>query len=293
MRIPAGLLLCAAVAAMYSRSTLAQDDRICVLAPGRQARISEIHVRSGGAAYVWVERDRHSYRVTRNCLIQGGDIVRPLLGSTVVVVMPSGASAVADADHPLTIPVSARPSLFAVLKSFLGDDIGVARAMANVKNAEGRALDRADDAQVIVIPGLLSDARQSITVGRPMLLRWSGGTGPYAVSLQANLRSINTLTATTHEIGVPALPWGDYILTVSCAGCTTVSVPLRTASESALPSTPDIQALSPDDRATAEAAWLLVQGPEEWRLEALSRLKLQARDHGDVIAQAILAPESP
>jgi hypothetical protein len=291
-----GFALCIGAAAVCSTGAVAQEDSICKLAMGHQARISEIRVRSGGTAYVQVERAGQIYQVTSNCLIQGGDIVRPLRGSTVLVVMPSGETAVAEADHPLPIPVSARPgraaSLLAVLSSFLGEDIGLARAMANVKIAEARALDKASEKMAIAIPGLLGAARQNIVAERPLLLRWSGGAVPYSVKLQAGSPQGSTiLVATGPQIELPPLHPGEYSLTISCVGCTSLSVPLRAAPESLLPTTPGVQALLPEDRATAEAAWLLVQGPEEWRLEAISRLNVQARDHGDVIAQAILAPE--
>lgn len=297
MRNLAASLLSIVVATSNFPEALAQTSSICGLAPGQQARISEIRARDGTAS-VDVERAGRSYHVQANCLIQGGDIVRPRAGSTVTVVTPSGESVEADVDHPYAVPASTPGSrwtdLYQALKSYIGDDIAMANSMANVKLAQGRALDRVDEAAPVIIPGLLASTHQNVTSNRPLLLRWLGGSGPYSIKLQSGEASTAKSWATlAHAFDLPVLSPGNYTLTISCASCTALNVQLHAAPESDVPSSPDIRRLAPEDRSGAEAVWLLTQSGNEWRLEALSRLQSRARDHGDVVAQAILAQTAP
>jgi hypothetical protein len=215
--------------------------------------------------------------------------------------MPTGEIAQADGAHPLSIPSASQPGwtdrMIAILKGMAGDDIGIARTMANVREARTRAMAQADEASAIAIPGLLGDARQTVLADQPLLLRWTGGHGAYSVKLaDAHARVRAALTTTDQHLELPTdkLDEGDYDLTIDCPHCLSVLVPVKLVRKARLPSTPEIDTLSNnEEKDRLLAVWLLTEGPDEWRLQALSLLQFEARDRADMVAQAILAPEAP
>jgi hypothetical protein len=146
----------------------------------------------------------------------------------------------------------------------------------------------------ISLPGAIGTAPEAVDISRPLLLRWNGGAAPFQIELaeaRIGQRVVETSERNT-RLDLSAYPRGAaYTLTISGKNDVRLSLPLSLVAPADVPLAPGIDAAQdPEARELVEAVWLLSRTPIMWRLEALSRLELLAREHDNIVAQAIVEP---
>jgi hypothetical protein len=148
------------------------------------------------------------------------------------------------------------------------------------------------DAEV-TFPGAIGTAPQAVDTSRLLQLRWNGGAPPFHIEL-AEASVGHRLIETSERDGrldLRAYPLGAYILTIAGKKNVRLSLPLSLVAPADVPLAPGIDAVQdPEVRELVEAVWLLTRAPITWRLEALSRLELLAKDKNNIVAQAIIEP---
>jgi hypothetical protein len=195
-----------------------------------------------------------------------------------------------------TVKISTHPGrwdrVIAAYRTFFDADASPARHMALAMIGAARSLDPTAE---ITLPGAIGTAPQAVEKGRPLLLRWNGGTPPFQIELavaEGTQREVIETSERNQRLDLTLDPLGDnYTLTIAGRNDVRLSLPLRLVAATDVPVAPGIDA-APDQEARelVQAVWLLTRAPITWRLEALSRLELLARDHDNIVAQAIVDP---
>jgi hypothetical protein len=276
------------------------EDEICSLTTGLQGRIEDITAAPSVRAVVNIERDGKVREARIGCLLRAEDIVRPQPGTSVVIVLPNSQVKTIDFNQAMVIPPGPRPSgafarFITVLRELAGADASEARKKALGTIGATRSANGAGSP--IIMPGMLGLGQQYVDGGRPLYVRWNGGTPPFRIELSSartNAEPVSEVLATAERfarLDLSRYATGDYNLTITGADQRPLTLRLRTTTTIEVPAAPQIDP-SADEEAheLVEAVWLLTRGPPRWRLEALSRLEMLAREHDDVIAQVILDP---
>jgi hypothetical protein len=173
---------------------------------------------------------------------------------------------------------------------FADDELREARKIAFAAIGATRGLD--PDAE-ITLPGAIGTAPQAVDISRLLLLRWNGGAPPFQIELaEASMRQRVVETSERNaRLDLGAYPRGAYTLTFAAKNDVRLSLPLNLVAPVDVPLAPGIEAAQdPEARELVEAVWLLARAPITWRLEALSRLELLAKDKDNIVAQAIVEP---
>lgn len=268
-------------------------DEICGLVAGLQGRISDIHSDPGIDPIVSVERGGQSRQVSTGCYLRQGDIVRAGRGTVAAVVLPSHQVANASFDSPVVVPAAGGNShlapILGILRAVAGNDGSKARDVAMAKIAATRAL-----REPPVLPGVAGTSEQRVDKANILYLHWEGGVPPFAVRLapQGSSQAVIELSgvaARVAHLDPRALSLGLYDLTVADRAQASEILHLRLVSDADVPTSPDA-AVAEDEqsRALLNAVWLLMRGPPQWQLEALSRLEFLAVERDDLVAQGIV-----
>lgn len=269
------------------------SDDICGLVPGLQGRIGDIRSDPGIDAVVSVERDGKTRKVSTGCFLRQGDIVRAGRGTIASVMLPSHQVAMASFDSPVQVSATAANGylgrVLGVVKGLAGDDGAKARDVAMAKIAATRAL-----REPPFLPGVAGREEQRVDNGNILYLHWEGGSQPFTVRLvpQGSREAVLELTGLSEHIAhvdPRQLSAGLYDLTVADRAQASEILHLRLVPDGEVPTSPDA-AIADDEqsRALLNAVWLLMRGPPQWQLEALSRLEFLAVERDDIVAQGIV-----
>jgi hypothetical protein len=183
--------------------------------------------------------------------------------------------------------------IFAVLLDLAGPNLSKAQEMARAAIGATRSLDAAAE---ITLPGAIGTAPQTVDGSRPLIWRWNGGTPPFRIELASAGTTPHQVVETserTQRLDLSSDPTGNgYTLTIVGTNDVRLTLPLHVVDATDVPVVPGIEAAAqdPEARELVEAVWLLTRAPMTWRLEALSRLEFLARDHDNIVAQAIVDP---
>jgi hypothetical protein len=262
---------------------------------GLQARIFALKAPNGQTANAYVKREgKPSCRAAQECFLNYGDMVIAGKKTTVSIKMADGTVKSVCPEHTRKVCwKSNNPNLIVALyRALFGPDVALARDVALATIGATRSLDPMAE---ITLPGAIGTAPQTIDGGRPLLLRWNGGAPPFQIEMAVTggtpVRMIQT-SERNQRIDLSSDPLGDnYILTITGKNDVRLSLPLHPVTAAEVPLAPGIEAAQHQEaRELVEAVWLLTRAPITWRLEALSRLEVLARDHDNIVAQAIVEP---
>jgi hypothetical protein len=290
-----GMVLLVSIAPSRAADAPDATDEICGLVPGLQGRIGDIHSDPGIEAIVAVERGGKTRNVSTGCFLRQGDIVRAGRGTIVSVVLPSHQIANASFDSPVVVSASAAngrlTSILGVLRAVAGNDGAKARDVAMAKIAATRTL-----REPPILPGVAGTSEQRVDNGNVLYLHWEGGAPPFVVRLvpQESQTTVIELTGLSERVAHldPRQLSGRYDLTVADRAQASEILHLRFLSDSEVPKSPDA-AIADDEEARAllNAVWLLMRGPAQWQLEALSRLEYLAVERDDIVAEGIVGDQ--
>jgi hypothetical protein len=288
----AAFLLVSISPARATDSPDATDD-ICGLVPGLQGRIGDIRSDPGIEAIVSVQRGGQTRNVSTGCFLRQGDIVRAGRGTIVAVVLPSHQVVNASFESPVVVSSGADNGhltpILGVLRAIAGNDGAKARDVAMAKIAATRAL-----REPPVLPGVAGTAEQRVDNGNALYLHWEGGAPPFTVRLTSPgsreaVLELTGLLQRVAQLDPRQLSAGLYELTVADRAQASEILHLRLVPEGEVPTSPDT-AMADDaqSKALLNAVWLLMRGPAQWQLEALSRLEFLAVERDDIVAQGIV-----
>jgi len=272
-----------------------QGSGICALTAGLRARIAKTFSDSDNTtAAVHVERGNLVREGRAGCILEAGDVVSAEMGAHALIDMPDRQVAKVDYGHPVTVPEYRSGGAFGRVMRILYDftNLDAASNMAGTVDGATRS-----SSQSLIVPGLVG-GRQYVDRSEPLYVRWQGGTPPYRVEFLPGLTPNRPLAPPTEisgqvaKITVGMLPLGVYQLRITGGDGSSISIPIYVVPDaSQMPTLPANISIAPvGERSTLSAAWLLMRGPPEWRLEALSILIGQGHTNADILAQAILTP---
>jgi hypothetical protein len=305
--VAAGFFLLLGVLPGYAgNDTRAADDSncrspaidICELFPGPQGRIAKITSDNTAAVEVVVRRGDRCRPAAVGCFLNPGDkvFVRPPDKTVTVTIKLPNAKDAKVVDY-MEIPEIQghgfldRPAL-ALLLDLAGANLSKAQEIALAAIGATRSPDPTAE---ITLPGAVGTAPQAVDRGRPLLLRWYGGAPPFRIewaSAGGTRHQVIETCERNQRFDLSSDPRGDdYTLTIAGSNDVRLTLPLRLVVATNVPVAPGIEVAQDEEtRELVEAVWLLTRAPITWRLEALSRLEFLARDHDNIVAQAIVDP---
>jgi hypothetical protein len=271
----------------------------CAIVPGPLGRIIEFWATPQSKASVAVDRGPWTFNVPKGCYLHGGDIVRAGPATSVKVLRPDGRIVTGDFSHPLVMPVvrtGLSNEFWSLVQEWAGGDLSGARARAQTPLVGAT---RGDEESPIVIRGLFEVGMQRVVHSRPLEVQWEGGSFPFTIELEGPrgtaLRPIrgSAPLERVFRVDFQSRPVGEYRLIITCCGGEVARfLDFLVVPATEVPAAPLSQINDQRARDLAQALWLLTKAPSDWRLEALSRLALLAKDQHDPIAISILEESS-
>jgi hypothetical protein len=280
----------------WAKDTEIELQRFCAIVEGPLGRIVEISASPQLKPSVMVERGSEVQSVKAGCYLRGNDVVRAGEGTSVTVIQTDGRTVIGDFNHRLLMPVvldiGLTNRIWAAVHEWAGGDLSEARNRLRTSVAATRA----GDESPILIRGLFEVDAQRIGGERNFEVQWDGGTFPFQIDLEGprgtSLRPIRQSASSERAIRLDfrSRPTGEYRLTItSSSGKVRRFLNFLVVPAKEVPMAPTLEQINDQrTRDLIQAIWLLTKGPSQWRLDALSRLALLAKDQRDPIARSIL-----
>lgn len=275
-----------------------QQQPVCGLAAGLQARIDSIATDRGAQVLVRVERAGKSHVVRSGCLLIAGDLIKPAPGNSAVVILPDGTTTRADFSHPVVVPAVNPPSYLAAvintIRKLAGADGGQAQKLVNGTTGM-RDLD--DGPKPVVLQGINGSGPQAVLRDRPLMIAWTGGASPFQIQIVTDTEPARVIVNMTSDVRYATVELsgaheGVHVLAVTDSDGSLASVKFRLASAADRPVAPEPYLSGTGEaRDLVSATWLLTKGPAEWRLETISELRELATEHHNIVAQSFLQPK--
>lgn len=230
-----------------------------------------------------------------HCLIlsevSAGDRIEIAKGGELTVMLYSGERKVfagpevtmkADPDNAES---SVQGTLRQLVMSFLDREETTGTVVAAVRGDESRS---------VAAPLLDADVATLAAGQRALVLPWSGGVAPYALSIASDDPVLELASLPAAELPRQDLDLtpGDYTLTITDANGTEIERDIEVVPAEELPKAPDdpgLARLPAEYRTLAQAGWLSQQEDGRWRWEAYLELQTLPPDFapGRLLAETL------